>query len=116
MNAFKEAQGSSQGTTQDTSQDKSQGSHQVTNNDTIENDDEIQVIYEKKPQSKEIPEKVQLLKLPLNFFDYENLPNCPGCRGCIEKTETKAINPDIQNEQADESQVKKENSMFNHFV
>lgn len=116
FNAFKEAQGSLQGTTQDTSQDKSQGPHQVTNNDTTENYDEIQVIYEKKPQSKEILEKVQLLKLPLNFFDYENLPDCPGCRGCIEKTETKAINPNIQNEQVDENQVKKENSRFNHFV
>lgn len=47
--------------------------------------EDIEIIFEKVPQSQEILEKVRNLKLPLNFFDYENQKPCPGCRGCPEK-------------------------------
>ena len=47
-------------------------------------DDDIEIIYEKVPQSQDHLDKVKNLGLPLNFFDYENKNPCPGCRGCPE--------------------------------
>ena len=35
-------------------------------------DDDIEIVYQKMPESEEILKKVQELQLPLNFYDYEN--------------------------------------------
>ena len=35
-----------------------------------------------KEATQEQKRKAIELKLPLNFFTYENAPPCPGCRGC----------------------------------
>lgn len=43
--------------------------------------DEVQFVYAKEA-TEEQKRKARELKLPLNFFLYENAPPCPGCRGC----------------------------------
>ncbi|XP_054168398.1 E3 SUMO-protein ligase RanBP2-like [Oppia nitens] len=58
---------------------------------------DIEIIYIRKPQNAEIIRKVNELKLPINFYDYENLADCPGCRGCrdndtLSETRSKQIN------------------------
>ncbi|CAG0925185.1 unnamed protein product, partial [Notodromas monacha] len=44
-------------------------------------DDEVTVVFEKKLPDNLIQRAIRL-KLPTNFFDYENKTPCPGCRGC----------------------------------
>ncbi|XP_066979899.1 E3 SUMO-protein ligase RanBP2 isoform X2 [Macrobrachium rosenbergii] len=44
----------------------------------------IEIIYEKKATPEQI-ERARSLKLPDNFFLYEDAAPCPGCRGCTEE-------------------------------
>ena len=73
-------------------------------------EDDIQIVYQKMPESRDILEKVQRLKLPLNFYDYENMPPCPGCRGCQDTempifAKSKLISPErITNDSPDSTQ------------
>ena len=47
-------------------------------------DKDLQVVFLKEA-TEEQKRKALALKLPLNFFLYENAPPCPGCRGCDEE-------------------------------
>jgi len=44
--------------------------------------DDLEVVYVKEPKSKEDQEKALKLKLPINFFNLEDVKPCPGCNGC----------------------------------
>ena len=46
--------------------------------------DDLEVVYVKEPKSKEDREKAEKLKLPINFFNTENVKPCTGCNGCKE--------------------------------
>lgn len=42
---------------------------------------DVEVVYTKQATAEQ-QRKAKELKLPLNFFLYEDAPPCPGCRGC----------------------------------
>ncbi|RWS31557.1 hypothetical protein B4U80_02256 [Leptotrombidium deliense] len=68
-------------------------------------DTDLEIIYEKKPTSQEVLQKVDQLQLPLNFYNYENAVPCIGCRGCSDfipklMYEVNVVNP-IENSDAD---------------
>lgn len=41
----------------------------------------MQIVFLKEATEEQKRKAIEL-KLPLNFFLYENAPPCPGCRGC----------------------------------
>ena len=47
---------------------------------------DVEILLEKKA-TEDQEAKARKLKLPLNFYLYEQSPPCPGCRGC-EKEDT----------------------------
>ncbi|XP_053201491.1 LOW QUALITY PROTEIN: uncharacterized protein LOC128386481 [Panonychus citri] len=49
-------------------------------------DTDLEIVYVKEPKSQQAVELAKKYKLPLNFYDYENVKPCPGCRGCDEDT------------------------------
>lgn len=49
--------------------------------------DDVQLVYAKEATAEQ-KRKAMELKLPLNFFLYEDAPPCPGCRGCERDEET----------------------------
>ena len=57
----------------------------IESNVSSAEDNEIEIVYQKRPDSEEVLKKVEELKLPLNFYDYENMDPCPGCRGCLDE-------------------------------
>ncbi|KAK7080137.1 hypothetical protein SK128_016406, partial [Halocaridina rubra] len=48
-------------------------------------DESVQIVFEKKATPSQV-ERARALKLPDNFFLYEEAPPCPGCRGCEERS------------------------------
>ena len=46
--------------------------------------DDLEVVYIKEPKSKEDKEKAEKLKLPMNFFNLDDVKQCAGCNGCKE--------------------------------
>lgn len=54
----------------------------------------MQLVYAKEA-TEEQKRKAKELKLPLNFFLYEDAPPCPGCRGCEPEDKSVTTKPDV---------------------
>lgn len=44
--------------------------------------DDVQLVFVKEPKNSVHKSMVEKLKLPLNFYDYEEKSLCKGCIGC----------------------------------
>lgn len=53
----------------------------VGSNATTQDDDDVQIVFEKLPTPANA-EKAKRLMLPPLFFEYDSKPKCPGCIGC----------------------------------
>lgn len=56
--------------------------------------DDVELVYAKEATAEQ-KRKAADLKLPINFFLYEDAPPCPGCRGCEAVDGLVVSTPDI---------------------
>lgn len=66
----------------------------VNNVIPAENADDVELVYAKEATAEQ-KRKAAELKLPLNFFLYEDAPPCPGCRGCEPEDDAVVTKPEV---------------------
>lgn len=75
--------------------------------------DDLEIVFVKEPKSKEGKEQAEKLKLPINFFNLDNVKPCPGCNGCndyIPKLKYEITSEDKENTDNHEQQNSESNT------